>query len=86
MSQDQSPSPASTLSNQAQAPHFEQALMELQNIVGQLNQTDLNLAAALELYERGVYLARHGRVLLEEAETRVGQLRDSLGGDHETSS
>jgi exodeoxyribonuclease VII small subunit len=90
MSQDQNTVPTSSTPsstpNEPQAPHFEQALNELQHIVGQLNQSDLNLDAALELYERGVYLARHGRVLLQRAETRVDQLRESLGGDHETSS
>ena len=56
----------------------------LQQIVGRLNQQDLSLDEALELYERGVHLARHSRDLLSQAETRVTHLRQSLGDSNET--
>ena len=59
-------------------PKFEQALNELQTIVQRLNQSDLTLDEALNLYERGVHLANHGRTLLQHAEQRVGELRGTL--------
>ena len=65
-----------------QSPHFEQALHELQNIVQRLNQPELNLDEALKLYERGVHLAKHGRGLLMQAETKIDHLRGTLSGDH----
>lgn len=62
-----------------ESPRFEQALNELQTIVQRLNQSDLTLDEALNLYERGVHLANHGRTLLQHAEQRVGELRGALG-------
>ena len=70
--------------NSSSSPKFEEAMGNLQQIVNQLNQQDLSLDEALELYERGVHLARHSRTLLTQAENRVAQLRQSLGDSNET--
>ena len=71
-------------SSATDSPKFEEAMNHLQQIVGRLNQQDLSLDEALELYERGVHLARHSRDLLSQAETRVTHLRQSLGDSNET--
>ena len=64
---------------------FEQTLGQLQEVVQRLNQADLPLDEALEIYDRGVQLARHGRTLLSRAEQRVSHLRGALGGGDEPS-
>ena len=45
--------------------------------------TAANLDEALQLYEKGVYLAKHGKGLLEQAEHKIEHLRGSIGGDHD---
>jgi len=50
---------------------FEQKLAELESIVKSLEEGDLPLEQALELFERGVALSEQCRKQLEEAETRV---------------
>ena len=65
---------------------FEQALGQLQEVVQRLNQPELNLDEALKIYERGVKLAHHGRVLLSQAERHFESLRSNLGDGDEPSS
>lgn len=50
---------------------FETALVELEQIVTRLESGDLALEEALNEFERGVQLARHGQVKLQQAEQRV---------------
>ena len=57
---------------------FEQAVSELERVVQQLSQPNVSLDDAVALYERGVNLARRGRELISQAETRVDALRQSL--------
>ena len=55
---------------------FEDALLELEQTVAQLESGNLTLEASLSLFERGQRLAvRCGR-LLDEAQLRVEQLTD----------
>jgi len=75
------PQPPAPPASPAQPPRFEEALGELQQIVGRLNQAELPLDEALALYDRGVRLAAHGRELLKRAEQRVAQSRGDGGGD-----
>jgi len=63
----------------AREPQFEEVVEELQALVEQLEAGQLPLDRALELYERGVRLARTGNSLLEGAERRVEELRRSGG-------
>lgn len=58
---------------------FEAAIAELEIIVKKLEDGDLTLEQSLELYERGVKLARYCHGRLEEAERRVEVLGE--GGD-----
>ncbi len=61
---------------------FESAIAELEQIVKTLEDGDLPLEKALELYERGVALSRFCHARLEAAERRIellnerGELRD----------
>jgi exodeoxyribonuclease VII small subunit len=52
-------------------PTFEEALAELEQIVEQLEDGDLGLAAALDRYAQGVGLLRQCHALLAGAERRI---------------
>ena len=58
---------------------FEGAIAELETIVRKLEEGDLALEQSLELYERGVRLARYCHARLEEAERRIEVLGE--GGE-----
>jgi exodeoxyribonuclease VII small subunit len=69
---------------------FETALAELETVVKTLEQGDLQLERSLELFERGVQLARFCHTRLEQAERRIDMLTErgelkpapaSLGAD-----
>ena len=69
---------------------FEAAIAELETIVKKLEDGDLPLEKSLELYERGVQLARFCHSKLEGAERRIevlnerGEIKDAppaLGAD-----
>ena len=73
---------------------FESASAELEAIVKKMEEGDLTLERALELYERGVQLSRFCHSKLEEAERRLEILNErgevkpapaalGLGGDDE---
>ena len=53
---------------------FENAFAQLEEVVQRLEGGDLPLEEALALYERGMALAGHCQVLLDQAELRVTQL------------
>jgi exodeoxyribonuclease VII small subunit len=70
-----SPTPeASTGSGAAQASTFETAFVELQRVVQQLEDGGLDLAQAVQLFERGSQLAQTCEQLVEQAELRVTRL------------
>jgi exodeoxyribonuclease VII small subunit len=52
-------------------PDFEQALDELEKLVGQLEQGDLPLEEALRVFERGVALTRQCQSALKSAQQKV---------------
>jgi len=53
------------------APSFEQAMAELERIVRQLEEGNIPLNEAVDLYEKGVTLLRRCHELLERAERRI---------------
>ena len=53
---------------------FEKALVELEEIVSQLEKGNLALEKSLELFERGVVLARQCKARLDAAQLRVSKL------------
>ncbi|MEZ4596420.1 MAG: exodeoxyribonuclease VII small subunit [Chloroflexota bacterium] len=59
---------------------FDQALAELQAVVGRLEAGGLPLESSIELYERGVALHAHCARLLSQAELRVQRLVEGAGG------
>jgi exodeoxyribonuclease VII small subunit len=66
---------------QSTAPHadiqamtFEQALKELEQIVGKLERGDVELEPSIELYERGEALRAHCEKLLQRIEAKVEKI------------
>ncbi len=57
---------------------FEAAIAELESTVKRLEEGELSLEKALELYERGVQLSRYCHARLEEAERRI-EILDERG-------
>jgi exodeoxyribonuclease VII small subunit len=63
---------------------FEEALSQLETIVGQLEEGSIGLAEGLARYEQGVKLLRQCYHLLEQAQNRIELLNrvDSDGNIH----
>ena len=64
-----------------EAPSFEGALKQLEEIVQRLEKGELSLEESLKLYEEGIQLSRlcHGK--LEEAEGKIEMLLKDAKGD-----
>jgi exodeoxyribonuclease VII small subunit len=63
-----------------EAPRFEHALKQLEDIVARLEKGELALEDSLALYEQGIGLARLCHAKLEEAEGRIEVLiKDARG-------
>ncbi|BDY03948.1 MULTISPECIES: exodeoxyribonuclease VII small subunit [Ferrimonas] len=60
---------------------FEQALSELEQIVGNLEQGNLPLEQALKQFERGIHLVRASQSKLTQAEQSVQMLTRDEEGD-----
>jgi exodeoxyribonuclease VII small subunit len=60
--------------NATESVDFEKALTELEGIVKQLEAGNLPLDKSLELFQRGVELAKACKQKLDEAELKVSQL------------
>lgn len=60
---------------------FEEALAELEGVVGRLEDDSVGLEEALKLFERGVALARRCRAQLDGVERRVEKLLAEAGDD-----
>ena len=53
---------------------FEEAMKELEQVVGQLERGDVALEASIALYERGAELKKRCEIKLKEAEENVAAL------------
>ncbi len=53
---------------------FEQAMRELESIVGQLDSGNVELDASIKLYERGAALKAHCEARLKDAEEKVAAI------------
>ena len=62
---------------------FEDALEQLEGLVGKLEGGDLGLEDALASFEEGVKLVRHCTERLRTAELRIRQLEESAEGPRE---
>jgi len=58
---------------------FEEALRELEGVVGQLERGEVPLDQSIALYERGAALKKRCEAKLKEAEEKVAKL--TLDGD-----
>ncbi len=61
-----------------QEPSFEEILSQLESVVGTLERGGLTLEQALELFERGMKLAKECGNRLDQAEMRVREIRSFL--------
>lgn len=59
---------------------FEQAMAELERIVGQLERGDVELEKSIEIYERGEALRARCDALLSSAEEKVEKIRLTRDG------
>jgi len=53
---------------------FEEALKELEQVVGQLESGNVDLDKSIALYERGADLKRHCEAKLAQAQARIEQI------------
>ncbi|MHC4687603.1 MAG: exodeoxyribonuclease VII small subunit [Planctomycetota bacterium] len=53
---------------------FEEAIKELTNIVGKIEQGQIPLQDSLEQYEKGMALIKHCRTILQKAEKRIEKI------------
>jgi exodeoxyribonuclease VII small subunit len=64
----------------SETPDFETALKRLEEIVKKLENGELSLDSALQLFEEGIKLSRFCHTKLEEAERRVEILVKNTSG------
>ncbi|MEJ2118602.1 MAG: exodeoxyribonuclease VII small subunit [Alphaproteobacteria bacterium] len=64
---------------------FEQAMKELEQIVGQLERGDVELEPSIKLYERGEALRAHCDQLLKRIEAKVEKITLDAQGQPEGS-
>ena len=64
----------------SETPDFETALKRLEEIVKKLENGELSLDSALELFEEGIKLSRFCHTKLEQAERRVEILLKKADG------
>lgn len=58
---------------------FEEAMAELEKVVGQLERGDVALEASIAMYERGAALKKHCEDKLKAAEEKVELIRAQEG-------
>ena len=61
--------------------NFEDALAQLEKIVGQLESGEAPLEKSIELYERGTALKAHCEARLKAAEAKVEKITLSASGE-----
>ncbi len=59
---------------------FEEAMAELERVVGQLERGDVPLEESIGLYERGAQLRAHCEAKLKAAEERVEKITRGADG------
>ncbi len=60
---------------------FEQAMRELEKVVGQLESGDVELEESIKLYERGAALKKRCEEKLKEAEEKVAAITLDEAGE-----
>ena len=64
--------------------NFEEAIKELTNIVGKIEQGQIPLQDSLEQYEKGMALIKQCRIILEKAEKRIEKISEPDSKSQET--
>lgn len=59
---------------------FEEALRELEGVVGQLESGNVDLERSITIYERGAELKKHCEAKLSQAQARIEQITLAEGG------
>ena len=59
---------------------FEEAMAELERVVGALERGDVALDESISIYERGELLKKHCETLLNAAESRIEKIRLDRAG------
>jgi exodeoxyribonuclease VII small subunit len=60
---------------------FEEAVAQLERIVGDLEKGDVPLDKSIDIYERGEALKKHCEKLLNAAENRIEKIRLDRNGN-----
>jgi len=63
-----------------EALSFEEAMAELERVVGQLESGNVDLEKSISLYERGAALKAHCETKLKSAEEKVAQITLDANG------
>ena len=63
---------------------FEDAIKELTNIVGKIEQGQIPLQDSLQQYERGMALIKQCRTILQKAEKRIEKISEPEEKSQET--
>ena len=53
---------------------FEEALRELEQVVGQLESGNVELEKSIDIYDRGAQLKKHCEAKLAQAQVRIEQI------------
>ena len=69
-----------TAQSDIQGMTFEQALRELEAIVGRLERGDVELEESISIYERGEALKLHCARVLKQAEAKVERITTDQSG------
>ena len=69
------------MSKAKKEPDFEQALVELEQLVERMEDGELSLEDSIKTYERGVVLGRTALAALDAAEQRVRILNEGASAD-----
>ncbi|GGI39960.1 exodeoxyribonuclease 7 small subunit [Mammaliicoccus stepanovicii] len=63
---------------------FEEMMVELEKVVGKLDEENISLEESIELYQRGIELSSKCETKLKEAEEKVNKLVKSEGDSNES--
>ncbi|HEX2971001.1 MAG TPA: exodeoxyribonuclease VII small subunit [Tepidisphaeraceae bacterium] len=70
--------------NQTPPKDFEEALKELEEILGQIERGEVGLEESLAKYERGSFLIQHCMGILNDAEKQIDVISKSSEGTLKT--
>nr|WP_263313199.1 exodeoxyribonuclease VII small subunit [Mammaliicoccus sp. Marseille-Q6498] len=68
----------------AKEQNFEEMMVELEKVVGKLDEENISLEESIELYQRGIELSTKCETKLKEAEDKVNKLVEKEGNSNES--